>query len=67
MKLKFAVGVKSSEAPVFMEGEDPGVFSVREVEFDHHVLSESAIARFIVRTEDELLKECVHINVTEIE
>lgn len=66
MKLKFTVGVNSTEAPIFMEGEDPGVFAIKEVEFDEKILSHAAIARFIVQTEDELLEEYVHINVTEI-
>lgn len=59
--VKLTLGIKSEEAPVFMEGEEPGVFAVREYELPWRQggLSDAMFSKWLLDQEDELMKETV--------
>lgn len=62
---KLTIGIKSKEAPTFMDGEAPGVFVVKEFEVPAGE-SDVSMARWAIDKEDEMVAECVELKWEEL-
>lgn len=66
-RIKLTLGIKSKEAPVFMEGEEPGVFAVKEMEFEKPKggLSDAMFLKWILDQESEMIEDTVEFHAYE--
>lgn len=59
MIIKISVGIRSDEAPTFMEDEKPGVFATEIIEVPDDDAQGPMFAKWLLDKEDELLKKTV--------
>ena len=66
--IKLTLGIKSEEAPVFLEGEEPGVFVTREIELEKEKggLSDAMFAKWVLDQEKEMIEDCVEFKAYEL-
>ncbi len=62
MIIKFTVAMTNENAPVFMVGEEPGVFVTQIMEIEDDATG-AMFAKWLIEQEEKLIKECVKVRI----